>query len=160
MNRHFTIHFLIFFLCSLIYATGESDSDLSAIYPVKDKKSCAFPFEYKSKIYHDCTNDGDNGDIPWCSLTKKYKGVIKLCYDFRKTTVKCLDNYTMPNNKVYSGCAILSPTSPYPQCKTNHPVIKYAYCINVTDAQMNQPLIHTNSCDPSYANLTSDHTMW
>lgn len=160
MDRQLSLRFLGFFLCSLNFATVFSQSDTASIYPFPWKADCAFPFNYKDKVYHDCTVDGDNGDIAWCSMTQDYKGLITYCYDFRNTTIQCLPSFTMPNGKTFTSCDFLSTTAKYKQCKTNHPVVKYRYCTDALSSKSAVSFKRRDDCDQAYAKLAVDHTMW
>ena len=41
----------------------------------KKKNTCAFPFEFKSKKYFKCTEDGGYEDFPWCFDTRNTKSI-------------------------------------------------------------------------------------
>lgn len=160
MTRYLAIKSLIFFLCSSMFVNVWSQSDIPDLYPVMDKSSCAFPFTYNGKKYTDCTTDGDNGDILWCSLTNDYAGLITYCYDFRKTTLQCVPSFTMPNGKNYTGCALLSPTQLYQQCKTNNTDVKYRYCTPALSSTGSETIKRNPNCDQKYASLAYNHTIW
>jgi len=159
MNGHLTIKFLVFLFCSSISVGDWLDTDMSGIYPFYAKSECAFPFDYNDNTYMDCTTDGDNGDIPWCSMSSNYQGLIRYCIDFYNTTIKCLPSFTMPDGKVYNGCDYLSASQPYKQCKTNHPIFKYIYCTDNLKNSVRQPTRLTN-CNRTYFDISKDHTMW
>ena len=129
MNSYFIISFLLFAFCLLTYA--DNDWNLfpgNKYYKKHNKKDCVFPFIYQNKFYFDCTNDGDNSELPWCSLSKTYQGKFKYCYDFHNADLKCLDEYTA-GGRQYKGCNYLSSTAIYKQCLTNNPEVKVRYCI-------------------------------
>lgn len=146
---------LFFFNVELIFS-----QNISNMYPSPWKSDCHFPFTYRGKAYTDCTTDGDNGNIPWCSLTPDYKGLITYCFDFRNTTIQCLPSFTMPNGKTYTSCAFLSATAKYRQCQTNNPAVKYRFCTDAMSSPEKPPLDRHSDCDPAYASLAKDHTMW
>jgi hypothetical protein len=125
-----------------------------------DKSNCVFPFTYEGKTYNDCTTDGDNGDILWCSLTSDYQGILTYCYDFRKTTLQCLLPFKMPNGKTYTGCDYLSPTQLYKQCRTNNSAIPYRYCTDALSSTGPIILKRNPNCNRSYSNLAYDHSIW
>lgn len=160
MTRYYQIHLLIMLFCSSIYASNDwSTFEAYNIYPLTDKSNCVFPFTYKDKEYNDCTTDGDNGNLPWCSLTKDYQGLFTYCYDFWKSTLQCLPSFTI-NGKTYTKCDFLSRTMPYKQCKTNDTTVKYRYCIEEHLKKTGKPLKKLDSCDPAYKKLSPMHTMW
>lgn len=154
--------FDLLLFCSSIFVAVWGQYPQSGIYPVTNKKDCAFPFTYQNKPYTDCTTDGDHGEFPWCSMTKKYKGLIKYCYDFRTTapSLQCLANWTMPGGKVYTKCDYISERAPSKQCKTAHPNITYVYCDKPYDNKELPSMINRDTCDPAYKVLSNDHTMW
>jgi hypothetical protein len=156
MTRHLA---LIFFLCSSFFVNVWSQ-DIATLYPVMDKSNCVFPFTYGGKTYNDCTTDGDNGDIPWCSLTSDYQGILTYCYDFRKTILQCLPTFKMPNGKTYTGCDYLSLTQLYKQCRTNNSDVTYRYCTDALSSTAPIALKRNPNCDRSYANLAHHHSMW
>jgi hypothetical protein len=137
-----------------------SDYDGSYLYPHIRTTDCAPIFEYEGNTYKNCTIDGDNGDIPWCSLTKDYLGYIVYCIDYENIALNCTFPFTMPGGKVYNSCAILSASSMYKQCKTNDPVYKYIYCTDALQNHTQHVLTWNPNCDPTYKNLTPNHTMW
>ena len=149
------VFLLFFFNVDLIFS-----QNITGLYPITRKTDCQFPFTYRGKPYSDCTTDGDNGKIPWCSLTSDYNGLITYCFDFRTTTLECLANFTMPNGKTFTSCTKLSTTARYNQCQTNNATVKYRYCTDAHSSREILPLEHRSKCDPAYANLSKDHTMW
>ncbi|CAF4838481.1 unnamed protein product, partial [Rotaria sp. Silwood2] len=124
-----------------------------------DKLNCVFPFVYKNKIYNDCTTDGDNIDMPWCSLTIEYQGLFTYCYDFWNSTVKCLLSFTA-NGRNFTKCDYLSTKAKYKQCKTDNSVVPYRYCIEDHIIKTGKPLYHRNVCHPAYRKLYPFHSMW
>ena len=160
MNRCFTISVLIFAFSSSIDCSNDwSTFEGHDIYPVTDKSNCKFPFTYKGNEYNDCTTDGDNGNLPWCSLTKDYMGLITYCYDFRNATVKCLPTFTL-NGRTFDKCDFLSRRSKYKQCKSDNPSVRYLYCIDEHTKKSGKPLMCLGKCDPTYKALSEYHTMW
>jgi len=159
MIRRFIIIFLIF-LCCLSISANIWDFPGSDAFKNHNKLSCAKNYTYRDNLYTDCTTDGDNGDIPWCSITPNYVGLIAYCVDFQNTSLQCLPSFTMPDGKVYNKCDYLSPTAKYKQCKTNHPVIKYRYCTDALQNPIKKALERRTDCDPTYEKLSKDHTMW
>ena len=160
MNRCLSITFLLVLVCSSILATDWSQFEGSDIYPLPDKTNCVFPFTYQGNSYTDCTTDGDNGDIPWCSLTADYQGLIRYCYAFQNTTLQCLSSFTMPGGKTYTQCDYLSTSAKYKQCKTNHPTIKYRYCTDALSNKTKPSAGRRTDCESVYTSLSKDHTMW
>lgn len=149
------VFLLCFFHLDMIYS-----QNIASMYPVSRTSDCQFPFTYRGKSYTTCTTDGDNGNIPWCSLTSDYKGLITYCFDFRTTTLDCLPKFTMPGGKEFTSCTFLSATARYRQCQTNNGTVKYRFCTDAHTSAQIQPLDRRAQCDPAYANLAKDHTMW
>lgn len=124
-----------------------------------NKKDCVFPFRFRGKEYNDCTNDGDNGPIPWCSLTTEYKGLTTYCYDFRRTNLTCASTYLL-NRKIYFGCAQWSKSSLHRQCKTNNSNQPNMYCLNAVNTTDIILPHRRRPCDMRYLALSEYHTMW
>ncbi len=124
-----------------------------------DTSKCVFPFTYNNKVYYNCTTDGDNGNIPWCSVTANYSGVFAYCQNYRNSSVKCLATYTI-NGKNYTGCNILSKAQIYKQCKTNNTGYPYLYCPDALNKTSNKSFTIDPNCHPSYKSLSSIHTCW
>ncbi|CAF1409273.1 unnamed protein product [Adineta steineri] len=152
------VSFLIVLACASIYADNDwsqfPDSDKYGI----DKTGCVFPFTYLGKTYNDCTNDGSNGDWPWCSFDDVYAGYFRYCYDFRNTTFTCShDPYTV-NQKSFTGCAKWTTSAAYEKCKTADGVT--IFCPGALDKPKSK---HRNGrlpkCDPAYSALSPNHTM-
>lgn len=162
MNSHFIIIFLVFFVgLSIADVDDWSNYEGADIYPLPERRDCIFPFQYGGNNYSDCTiADGNNGDIPWCSLTYEYQGLITYCYDFRNTTIQCLPTFTMPNGKTYQSCDYLAPGALFKQCKTNHPTIKYRYCTDALSSPYQKSVQRKANCSKIYTDLAQDHTMW
>ncbi|CAF2892895.1 unnamed protein product [Rotaria sp. Silwood2] len=149
---------MVYLFCSSIYASNDwSTYEASDRFPYTDKSNCVFPFTYKNIVYNDCTTDGDNGDLPWCSLTESYQGVFTYCYNFWNSSLQCLPSFTV-NGITYTKCDYLSRVAPYKQCKTNHPTIKYRYCIEEHVKKSGKRLFRPATCDPAYKALSSLHT--
>ncbi|CAF1092552.1 unnamed protein product [Rotaria sp. Silwood1] len=154
----YIISLLIYLFWSSIYASNDwSTFEARDIYPAVDKSDCVFPFKYNNTLYNDCTTDGNNGDLPWCSLTSDYQGLFTYCYDFWKSTLECVIPFSI-NGKNFDKCDYLSKIAPYKQCKTNHPKIKYRYCIEEHVKKSGKPLMRLSTCDPAYKNLSPFHT--
>ncbi|CAF2085266.1 unnamed protein product [Rotaria magnacalcarata] len=159
MIRCYSIVLSIYLFCSSIYASNDwSHFEARNIYPAVDKSNCVFPFTYKNQVYNDCTTDGDNGNLPWCSLTSTYQGMGTYCYDFWNSSLQCLPKFTI-NGKTYNKCDFLSRTATYKQCKTNNTAVPYRYCIEQHLKKSAVGLNRLNSCDPTYKSLSSLHTM-
>ncbi|CAF3279487.1 unnamed protein product [Rotaria socialis] len=158
MVRCYSIVLSIYLFCSSIYASNDwSQFEAHDIYPVADKSNCVFPFTYKDKVYNDCTTDGDNGNLPWCSLTSTYQGIGTYCYNFWNSTLQCLPKFTI-NGKTYTQCDYLSKTAMYKQCKTNNSAAPYRYCIEDIFTKSGRSLNQVSSCDPAYKALSPFHT--
>lgn len=156
MARRLIISFLIFLACSSIYA---DDAPLLSNVYNENKSKCVFPFTYNGKNYTDCTTEGSNGDIAWCSVEAVYNGVFAYCYDMRKPKVKCLTNYTV-NGKAYNGCSYLSKTAPYKQCKTSNPNYPLVYCPDAMNITNDDGLKPDPNCEPVYKQKSDHHTKW
>jgi hypothetical protein len=155
MDRRLIISCLMLLACVSIYAvTGPYDD----MYDI-DRSKCKFPFNYNGKTYTDCTTEGSNGDIPWCSVETDYAGVFAYCYRMDKPKVPCLSSYTV-NGKPYQGCAKLTKTAPYLQCKTSNSKYSTIYCPNTTTDAVDKGLTKNRDCDSDYAKKSPDHTMW
>jgi hypothetical protein len=100
------------------------------------------------------------GEIPWCAVKQSNQSIYTYCFDFRKTTLQCLPSYTMPNKQTYTGCAYLSSSAKYQQCKTNNPLYPFRYCTNALSSSTVQPVQRIPNCNPPYANLAQDHSIW
>ncbi|CAF0769270.1 unnamed protein product [Rotaria sordida] len=160
MDRwYYTINLLIYLFCSSVYALNDwSKFTARDIYPNVDKTNCVFPFTYRDTPYKDCTTDGDNGDTPWCALIPDYQGLFTYCYDFWNSKLTCLPKFSI-NGKEFDKCDYLSKGALYKQCKTNHTKFIYRNCIEEYVKKSGKPLVHPNTCDPAYKNLSSVHTM-
>jgi hypothetical protein len=66
----------------------------------------------------------------------------------------------MPNGKTYTGCALLSPTQLYQQCKTNNTDVKYRYCTPALSSTGSETIKRNPNCDQKYASLAYNHTIW
>ncbi|CAF1386082.1 unnamed protein product [Adineta steineri] len=157
MACHLIVSFLVVLACASIYADTDwsqfPDSDKFGI----DRSECAFPFTYLGNTYNDCTNNGTNSDYPWCSFDETYIGYFKYCYDFRDSTLKCNETYTV-NRKSFSGCAKWTASSPFQQCKTFDGTT--IYCPPALDKpKSNYPNGRLPNCDPAYQALSPNHTM-
>ncbi|CAF4516478.1 unnamed protein product, partial [Rotaria sp. Silwood2] len=140
----------MYIFCSSIYASNDwLTFEAHNIYPIADKLNCVFPFVYKNKIYNDCTTDGDNGNIPWCSLTTEYQGLFTYCYDFWNSTLKCLPSFKV-YGRTFTKCDYLTSNTKYKQCKTNNSDVPYRYCIEDHIVKTLKPLYHLNACHPAY----------
>ncbi|CAF3708154.1 unnamed protein product [Rotaria sp. Silwood1] len=108
---YYTISFLIYIFCSSINASNDwSTFEVRDIYPIADKRNCVCPFIYQNNVYNDCTIDGDNGNIPWCSLTTEYQSLFTYCYNFWNSTLKCLPSFKV-NGKTYTKCDYVTSTA-------------------------------------------------
>lgn len=160
MNCLIIISFLIYVFGLLVYAGNDWNLFPGrGYYKKQHKKDCVFPFTYRGKTYNDCTNDGDNGELPWCSLSKHYKGKFKYCYDFRNADLSCLDTYTIGTKK-YKGCNYLSSTAIYKQCQTNNSDVPYRNCIEEHLNFTEKSLLRFDECDKKYTDISKFHTMW
>ncbi|CAF2740548.1 unnamed protein product [Rotaria sp. Silwood2] len=146
--------------CSPINASNDwSTFEARDIYPIAEKCNCVFPFIYQNNVYNDCTTDGYNGNIPWCSLTTEYQGLFTYCYDFWNSTLKCLPSFKV-YGRTFTKCDYLTSNTKYKQCKTNNSDVPYRYCIEDHIVKTLKPLYHLNACHPAYKKLYSFHSMW
>ncbi|UJR23917.1 hypothetical protein I4U23_026889 [Adineta vaga] len=156
MIRQLIVSISVVIICLSIYPKTIA-ADLNSVYPT-DYSDCEFPFNYKGKTYTNCTTDGDNGNIAWCSLTTNYIGMFTYCYDFTNTTLDCRSSYKV-NGKDYSGCNLLSKSAKYKQCKTDNPDFPTIYCPDVQQDAKKKFKKRRRECEKKYKDISKDHTM-
>jgi hypothetical protein len=162
MDRQLIINFLVFLVCASIYADDVLPAPKKyAFYRRANKSTCAFPFVYEGKTYHDCTTDGDiSADFPWCSLHSVFQGAVTYCHDFRNADLQCLPSFTV-NGKQYTSCDYIPKTATYKTCQSNSTAIKFPICVQEHIPTRGKPTFLPGSqCDSSYSKLSVNHTMW
>jgi hypothetical protein len=162
MDRQLIVGFFVFLVCASIYADDVLPPP--AKYPYyrrANRSTCAFPFVYEGKTYHDCTTDGDiSADFPWCSLHPDYQGAVTYCHDFRNADLQCLPSFTV-NGKQYTSCDYIPKTATYKTCQSNSTAIKFPICVQEHIPTRGKPTFLPGSqCDSSYSKLSVNHTMW
>ena len=115
---------------------------ISAQYTVNDTSDCVFPFTYNGKSYTGCL-DKDR-KYPWCSLTSKFKGAWKYCYDMTQTSWKCKTNCFEDDKE------------DYPYCYTKDRTLMY--CVDKVISKSKLTKKPVGSCSEDYKKISPEHT--